>query len=249
MRWVELVVVWVYPRTLSLLARSVFVGIPREHLEQHRAPSVEFRPGTGVVLDPKRAEFLWTEQEAASAHTDEMTKQLLTLSSALVTVFITLLPWALLVLRFAAIAALLVSVVFCLQGFGVRRKSVPDTPYAMSEVGDREWTNDLITATGYNRGSHFHRVDLYRAAKRWFMLALLLVVLAAILRPAALPGADTRDACAKLGLAKARSQSVTMAPSARAATGTASGREDLRRPGSTWVRSDSMGHVKLGETR
>ncbi|OFV81029.1 MAG: hypothetical protein A2W26_08950 [Acidobacteria bacterium RBG_16_64_8] len=169
---------------LFILARLVLVEIPIRYIEQHRGPSIGHTPLPDTPLDPMRAEFLWREQEAASSHTDSMFKQLLTLSSALATVVFTLLggaqPW----LRVPAIGGLLVSVLFCLQGLGVRRESAPDTPHVADPSGDQQWAEDIIAATRYNRGSHAHRVDLYRAAWRWFVLALVLAALAGLTRPA-----------------------------------------------------------------
>ena len=183
MRWLESLASKAHARTLFLLARLVLVEIPVRHIEDHRGPSIGHTPPPATPLDPVRAEFLWREQESATAHTDSMVKQLLTLSSALATVAFTLLggtqPW----LRAPAIAGLLVSVLFCLQGLGVRRVSAPDTPHTADPTGKQLWAEDVIAATRYNRGSHGHRVDLYRAAWRWFVIALVLSAIAGMSRP------------------------------------------------------------------
>jgi hypothetical protein len=194
MRWLESLASTVHAWTIFILARGVLVQIPVRHIEEHRGPSIGRTPAPDTPLSPVRAEFLWSEQQSQSAHTDSMVKQLLTLSTALATVVFTLLDGALPWLRAPAIVGLLVSVLFCLQGLGVRRSSAPDTPHFADPNGDQQWAEDVVAATRYNRGGHAHRVDLYRAAWRWFVLALILAALAGLTRP---PQTQARDTSSK----------------------------------------------------
>src|SRR2546425_373923 len=106
---------------LFVLARIVLVEIPFKHIEDHRGPPLGRVLPAGTMLDPARAEFLWAEQESASAHTDSMVKQMLALSSALATILFPLLGGSRLCFRVPAIVGMLVSVLFCLQALGVRR--------------------------------------------------------------------------------------------------------------------------------
>lgn len=183
MRRLEAIASWLHARALFALARCVVVDIPLRHIQEHGGAPLGFEPTPGTALDPARAAFMWNEQATASAHTDAMVKQMVTLSSALATVVFTLLgganPW----LRSLAILGLLASVLLCLQALGVRRDAMPEVPHAIGPAGDQEWAEDLGLATRINRGAHAHRVDLYRAAWRWFVLALSVAAVAGMMRP------------------------------------------------------------------
>ncbi len=181
---------------LFLLGRLAVVDIPFRHLLNRRGEPLGAVPPAGATLATSQVEFLWADQEAASAFTDSMVKQLLALSSGLATILFTFLSGAQPILRNSAIAAVLVSALFCLQILGVRRASVPKLPTSTGVGADQEWAGAMAEATRYNRGSHAHRVDLYRVSRRWFMLALILASLAGILRQNAHAfGPQARSAC------------------------------------------------------
>jgi hypothetical protein len=79
---------------------------------------------------------------------------------------------------------LMASVYICLGGLLVVQKhSLPEMSAAEGDPDDQQWAKDMIVAIRFNRGRRFCRVDLYRAALRWFLLALLLAPLAVVFRP------------------------------------------------------------------
>jgi len=133
-------------------------------------------------IDPEQAEFLFKLQREDSAHTDDKVKQLLTLSSSLATVILVFARdvrprWLVVVLL-----GLLVTTVFlCLSILGVRTFHVPvPEDSSNEELNSRVWARDIMVSYAGNKARHDFRVDRYRAAGRYFRLALLLTPLAAI---------------------------------------------------------------------
>lgn len=132
-------------------------------------------------LDGAHAEFLFNLQREDSTHTDDKVKQLLALSSSLAAVLLAFArdvrpQWMIVV-----ILTLLVCAVFlCLSVLGVRTEQFPTLESPTLADGDNSWAHDLVAAGNANAAAHAFRVDRYRAASRYFRLALLLTPIAAV---------------------------------------------------------------------
>ncbi len=158
---------------LWLLMRLAFVAPTIEEIKKRQYPQLK-RALPAHTIAETEARFLFDLAEAASDHTDDKTKQLLTLGSSLVAVLAlfggSVHPRILVgIVAFA----LLVSILMCVMALGVRRSSVPD----VSDPGRTEnadtWARDLLEATYENRSFHGFRVDQYRCATRYFVAALV----------------------------------------------------------------------------
>lgn len=125
-------------------------------------------------MDHDQVKILFDVSESASAHTDDKIKQLLTVSSSLAT-FVAVFSRATEPRWLGAVVVwlLLMAVVLCLSAFEVRREMVPVPEDKDSDTNHVAWARDLLKSCYANRASHFFRVDQYRAATRYFMLALL----------------------------------------------------------------------------
>jgi len=129
------------------------------------------------------AAFLFKLQREDSTSTDEKVKQLLTLSSSLATIALVLAGevrprW----LGEVLVAFLVACVVLCVSVLEVRAQMVPVPDDANSGGFDRfAWAHDLQRSYYANRASHASRTDRFRAATRYFRVALLIAaVLAAM---------------------------------------------------------------------
>jgi hypothetical protein len=126
-------------------------------------------------VDEVQAEFLYKQQREDSAHTDDKVNQLLALSSSLtaaIAVFTLDVQPRWLV---AVVMGLLIACVFlCLSVLEVRTANVPTLEDANSHDSNKRWARDLLVSCFANRARHAFRVDRYRAAGRYFTMALLL---------------------------------------------------------------------------
>lgn len=126
-------------------------------------------------VDEEQAEFLYRLQREDSAHTDDKVNQLLALSSSLtaaIAVFTLDVHPRWLV---AVVMGLLIACVFlCLSVLEVRTANLPTLEEAKGYDSKKMWAKDLLESCFANRGRHAFRVDRYRAAGRYFTMALLL---------------------------------------------------------------------------
>jgi hypothetical protein len=167
----------VFDISLFILVRLVLVETTFAEFRSrsHGASNPPLPPGK---IRPTQAHFIFEQERLADQLTDDKVKQLLALTSslsALVTA-IALSHFGLAADRIVLILVpLLAAVYICLGGLmDVRRYSLPTISEASADPEEQEWVRGVIAATGFNRGSRFFRVDLYRAALRWFLLALLI---------------------------------------------------------------------------
>lgn len=156
-----------------LLTNLVFVSVRPAQVRERAYPAQGTLPPHDV--DSDQAEFLYKQQREDSAHTDDKAKQLMTLSAALTTaigVFARDVQPRWLV---AMVAALLIACVFlCLTVLDVRTSNVPTLEAAGRADLKEQWGRDLLWSYFANRGRHAYRVDQFRAAGRYFTLALLI---------------------------------------------------------------------------
>jgi hypothetical protein len=163
---------------LFILVRAVFVDMTLEdfHERSYGASMPPLPPGR---IKSDHAHFIFEQERLADQHTDDKVRQLLTVTSALAALVstIALSKFGVAIHGVVLIGLpLLPAVYICVGGLlGIRVHSLPTVSEAGADPNDQEWARGLITATGFNRGSRLFRVDLYRAALRWFLLALLLV--------------------------------------------------------------------------
>jgi len=155
---------------LWCVLRIALVGVELAdiHQQAYSIKSPKIPPGS---LRSEDAHFIYAQQEAASQHTDDKIKQLLTLASSFATFLVAIGPGftRLLLLPLAAVVFL------CIAALGVRTGSLPDLSPSESDRNGQTWTRDLIRAVQINRGSHFYRVDLYRGARRWFLITFFMM--------------------------------------------------------------------------
>lgn len=150
--------------------RCVGIDVSRQavHIRGYAVDPIPAHP-----VDAEQAKFLFDACETANSHTDDKVKQLITVSSSLAT-FISVFahdvrPRALVVI---VVALLVVTVMLCLSVFGVRREMVPTLEDCSVNGNAQVWAADLLRSCHANRARHFFRVDLYRAASRYFLVAL-----------------------------------------------------------------------------
>jgi hypothetical protein len=121
------------------------------------------------------AAMLFEIGKGASDHTDDKAKHLMALSASLFTFLLVfardLEPHILMVL---SVVAFLLTVVLCQKILGVRVEMAP-SPVAGESFRD-EWARDLISSYIYNRNRHAFRVEVFRAACRWFLLGFVLAI-------------------------------------------------------------------------
>lgn len=186
---IESGIAFLFDFSLFLLVRLVLVEVTIAELRR-RSFAVSNPPTPPGKIAADQAQFIFEQERLADQHTDDKVKQLLTLSSSLAALVTTvalsrfgldLFPTAVILLP------LLAAVYICLGGLlDVRVHSLP----TLSEVGGdpsaQEWARGMISAAGINRGTRFLRVSLYRAALRWFLLALLVAPLAVEFRDVSL---------------------------------------------------------------
>jgi len=171
-RWVARVL----DGALFCLVRVVLVEPTWAELRE-RTYHVSGPPAPPGKISPAQARFIFEQEQLSDEHTDNKVRQLLTLTSALAT-----LVSAIALSKFGRgvvaliLIPLLATVYICLGGLlGVR---VYHLPTASVERNEQEWARDMLTATRLNRGASALRVDLYRAALRWFLLALIVAPIA-----------------------------------------------------------------------
>lgn len=231
--------------------RCVGIGVSRRavHLRSYDADPVPAHP-----VDPEQAKFLFDACEAANSHTDDKVKQLITVSSSLAT-FISIFAhdvhprWLVVVV----VALLVVTVMLSLSVFGVRREMVPTLEDCSITGNDTVWAADLIRSCHANRASHFFRVDLYRAASRYFLAALFGTLgLAFFQQPTADRFAQLTDTVQRIerqGLRVRPDSSFRLVDTVfvpRPATGGTTGGTYQRRPGgpSHGLGASSSSHVR-----
>lgn len=166
----------IYDLLLFLLARVALVAVTLAEVRRNSrlaaaAPTIPSR------IRPAQARFHFDQIQESSKHTDEKVKQLLTLSVALnafLVAFARALGGGALV--FTVALGLTACVFLCVGTLRVRSSALPDLQDALSDPGEHGWARDLVAAAQHQRLSHLYRVDLYRAARRWFVLALTLAL-------------------------------------------------------------------------
>ncbi len=199
--------------------------------------STEADPPEWRELDAESVKFVWNLQEAASAHTDDKFKLLLTLGSSLSTGILVItrgiestMPWT------YGIVALVFTAYLCLAALGVRTYWAP-TP--MKRGAEADWIRDLYSCYLGNAEAQSLRVGLLRGARRWFLAALLLVGIAGV---TVKRGADPR---AMMMVEEIRASAALLAgnPALRGAASAADSIElELRR-----LRVSVDRHVELRE--
>jgi hypothetical protein len=163
-----------------------------------------------LVPEADQAEFLFTLQRENSAHTDGKVGQLLTLSVALATVVVVFARdaqprWLLVFL----ICALVISVFLCVTALEVRHETLPVLE-SKGRAAKRSWSRDLLLSYHANVAVHRLRVDRYRAAARYFVVALLTTPVLAALTPATVD--RLADIAARLGQLERAGLLVRVAP-------------------------------------
>jgi hypothetical protein len=161
-----------------LLTRLALVTVSLRETRAEQYPVTTLVPNHAI--DKGQAEFLFTTEREDSAHTDEKVKQLLTLSSSLAAVILVFARdvrprWIIVLL----LALLVVTVFMCVGVFGVRTVNLPTVEDAAKDDNDGTWAKDVIRSYAENEARHAFRVDRYRAAVRYFLLALVLTPVAA----------------------------------------------------------------------
>jgi len=161
-----------YDAAVFLLLRFMSVDATFDEVKGRCYPE---EPAPSHPLDADQAELLFKLQREDSDHTDTKVRQLLTLGSSLVTIVLVFArdaqPVALLI---TLSVLLLAAVLLCVATLGIRPSAVPRLEDS-SATGNREqWARDLDAARRRNVGSHAYRVDCYRAATRYFLIALLM---------------------------------------------------------------------------
>lgn len=193
---VEWLIVFASHGVLLFLLRLVNLAVTWPEL-RHGGYSQDYHNlELSQALDAEEAVFLFHEQEKSSDHTDEKLRQLLTLGTALaalISVFGRGAFGDLLVI--SVVACLLAAVLLSIAGVsGVRTHSLPGLSDPQAQGAKDEWARSLITALKANANTHALRVDMYRAAVRWFVLALI-VFSAALSREVISARAATEDQC------------------------------------------------------
>lgn len=172
--------VGLWNRVLWLLMRVALVTPSLREIQERKYPLAKGLPEHEIA--EAEARFLFQLAESASDHTDDKIKQLLTLSSSLVTVLALfgdrVQPRILVVI---VALTLLVSVLMCVTALGVRRWAVPDVFEPTGAEDSDTWARNLLQATYTNRSFHAFRVDQYRSALRYFVAALIATGLLALL--------------------------------------------------------------------
>jgi hypothetical protein len=149
------------------------VPVRWEHVVERRK---DYRGGERRTIDVTRATFVYEQGKLDSAHTDEKVRQLLSLSGILTPIAVVLVNsgrpgfagWV-------VVGLLLMSVFLCLQNLEVRNEvRVTD-----ESVSDDDWSWSLHDAAQWNAASHSFRVDAYRSARRYFLMALIMTPVAA----------------------------------------------------------------------
>ena len=143
-----------------------------------RSGERESRDKAPSQLTLDEAQFLFDQQEASSAHTDEKMRLLLTLSVSLAGFAVAFFkgPWGGWPLT-VIVMLLLFSSALTLRALSVRTFALP-APSDESDKQKREisWALDLWSSAQQNRASHQVRVDQYRAASRLLVTALFVTV-------------------------------------------------------------------------
>jgi len=133
--------------------------------------------------DPEQAEFLLKAAHRAIEHTDDKAKQLLTLSSALATLLVVfgrgVEPSWLVVF---AVIALLFAVLLSVFLLGVRIEMIPDPEGKKADPKASQWARDVLKSSVFSRRRHLFLVDLYAGARRWLIVALILLALILVYR-------------------------------------------------------------------
>lgn len=172
-----------YDALLFVLARLILVEVTWEEVKDSKRP---WKAPTKVPeqVNASQAKFRLEQQQKSSTHTDEKVKQLLTLSVALnafIVAFARGLGSAMLIGVMAF--SLTASVFLCIGTLRVRPSAEPDLSDPSIDPEEFAWAKDLILATQQEQLAHMYRVDLYRAARRWFLLAFAITPFIVALAP------------------------------------------------------------------
>jgi hypothetical protein len=186
----------VFDAVLMLLLYLALVPVEWKRVRLRSYPT----PGTTPDATVEQAEFLFELQRDDSAHTDDKVKQLLTLSASLAGITLVFgqdvrprWPFALLIGLLVAVGLLCVSVI------GVRSGMVPTPVPGSGDEADIERARDLMQSYDANVAAHGYRADRYRAATRYFRLALILTpVLALMMNPRPNPTQDLANSVQRL---------------------------------------------------
>jgi hypothetical protein len=139
-------------------------------------------------IDVEHAKFFFEQIQASQEKTDEKVAHLLTLSGSLAG--FTSIVGAFILANLTStlvVGALVGCVVLCLANISVRTERVPDLVDASDERYNVDWAKELLRSANDNYGWHAYRVDIFRAARRWFLLAMIggvLLILLAWVGPA-----------------------------------------------------------------
>jgi hypothetical protein len=179
--WIALddAIMWGRDVLVFILARIVLVFVAfSEVRKQSRRPG-ERSTQLPERVAPEQAKFDHQHQEASSAHTDDKVKQLLTLATAVNTLVLAYASRVGVRLLLLAIATALTGTVFlCVSILGVRNAARPEFTDATNDAEQHEWARSLAVATEFSMRAHIYRVDIFRAARRWFLLAFILALVA-----------------------------------------------------------------------
>lgn len=160
-----------YDAVLFGLARLILVEVTWMEVKNSSRPAT---PPTDIPtrVSPSQAKFRLEQQQKSSSHTDEKVKQLLTLGVALNAFIVAFAQRAGAGMLVGILAfALTASVFLCVGTLRVRPTAEPDLSDPSSDLDESAWARDVVSAAHQEHLAHMYRVDLYRAARRWFLLA------------------------------------------------------------------------------
>jgi hypothetical protein len=163
---------------LLFILRIALVGVQLNDIrdESYSTNSPSIPSGT---LQSQQVQFIYAQQEAASQHTDDKIKQLLTLSSSFATFLLAIGGTGYGRLLLFPLAAV---VLLCISALAVRTGSLPELSASEGDRNSQVWARDVMRAVQVNRGSHFYRVDLYRGARRWFLVTVFMMPIILVLQ-------------------------------------------------------------------
>jgi len=146
---------------------------PGEYAEEKLARSNEAGRFPNSI-DKGQAEFLFALQEAATNHTDLQVRQLLTLCGTMLTLEVGLTrgnfrsSW-----EVVAVAGLLATLLLCIVCVQSKNYWSPEPiPELAGQSASARWYKDMYLSMKKNEFSNDSRVEVYKAARRWFLIAV-----------------------------------------------------------------------------
>ncbi|HEY4320936.1 MAG TPA: hypothetical protein VGM77_07095 [Gemmatimonadales bacterium] len=197
----ESVGTWVWDALLFVLLWLALVPLPWRwvRIRGYEGDSALIPSGPTAT---DAAEFAYLRQRENSGATDDKAKLLLTLSSSLATIVVTFghdarPRW----LFVTVVSALVASVILCISVFGVRTGMEPIPEKNADDPKGEQWSKDVLRSAGVNQQEHRYRTDRYRAATRYFRLALVtMLVTTALISPSTSPSQTVANAIERLRL-------------------------------------------------